>query len=412
MLFNKPHVPHLIVTAILAITSPIAYSQTDTARHNWIESVQKPSIRQSADNDNGIQQAIALETPASTKAKVAAEITPLDAGPFEEQALIDIRRTSLFALTDGRNVSRAAEIGCCETDIRSVHRSGLTGEFLYLQARGVDVPYAAPFDGIGLNAVPIGPTLFADPTYQPGFRIGLTSNRSDTSSLSVDYWFYQSQTNGSGQLDGGAGIFDALTVHPNTTSVATDSLQTSTNYDLDFDIIDAHYRTTFLERDLYTVDFTIGARYARIDQDFHAAYSILGTTDVNAELGFDGVGPRLGIEFDRPLDDQYHIFVNASGSLLVGHVTGEYTQTNAFSGTVATAALDDSRLVPVSELEIGLGWQSASGHWHLSASYYVGTYHNSLSAADFISGVQANSLHDLGDSITFDGLMARLEITW
>jgi hypothetical protein len=402
MRFNKTPVPQFIVTAALAIAAPMAYSQTDTALREWVQSVKTPSI----------QQAVARETPVSTQAQVAAELTPFDARTFEQKAILDVRGTSIFALTVGATFPRDAEIGCCKTDTRSAHRSGLYGEFLYLQARGVDVPYATPFDGIGPNAVPIGPTLFADPNYQPGFRIGLTSNRSDTSSLSVDYWFYQSQANGSGQLDGGAGIFDALTVHPNTTSVATDSLQTSTSYDLDFDIIDAHYRTTFLERDLYTIDFTIGARYARIDQDFHAAYLILGTTDVNAELGFDGIGPRLGLEFDRPLNNQFRIFVNASASLLVGHVTGEYTQTNTFNGTLATAALDDSRLVPVSELEIGLGWQSASGHWHLSASYYVGTYHNSLSAADFISGVQANWLHDLGDSITFDGLMARLEITW
>ena len=294
---------------------------------------------------------------------------------------------------------------------RQNHRSGINGEFLYLQARTVDVPYATPVEGAAGNTVPRGATLFADPDYQPGFRVGFTSNLTKESSISANYWFYQSQTNDNGSLPGGTGYFSPTTMHPNTTSVATEYLSAESSLDIDFDVIDAHYRSTVYDGDLYYLDLTVGARYTRIDQDFHAGYSVLNSADVNTEVGFDGVGPRLGLELERPFDGRFHLFVRGAASLLLGHVTGEYTQTRPGS-LDATAELDDSRFVPVTELEIGLGWDSHDGNWRFSGGYYVGTYHNTLSTARFIQGVQADDLYKINDSLTFEGLMARIEVHW
>jgi hypothetical protein len=294
---------------------------------------------------------------------------------------------------------------------RQNHRSGINGEFLYLQARTVDVPYATPVEGAAGNTVPRGATLFADPDYQPGFRVGFTSNLTKESSISANYWFYQSQTNDNGSLPGGTGYFSPTTMHPNTTSVATEYLSAESSLDIDFDVIDAHYRSTVYDGDLYYLDLTVGARYTRIDQDFHAGYSVLNSADVNTEVGFDGVGPRLGLELERPFDGRFHLFVRGAASLLLGHVTGEYTQQRPGS-LDATAELDDSRFVPVTELEIGLGWDSHDGNWRFSGGYYVGTYHNTLSTARFIQGVQADDLYKINDSLTFEGLMARIEVHW
>ena len=268
-----------------------------------------------------------------------------------------------------------------------------------------------PVEGAAGNTVPRGATLFADPDYQPGFRVGFTSNLTKESSISANYWFYQSQTNDNGSLPGGTGYFSPTTMHPNTTSVATEYLSAESSLDIDFDVIDAHYRSTVYDGDLYYLDLTVGARYTRIDQDFHAGYSVLNSADVNTEVGFDGVGPRLGLELERPFDGRFHLFVRGAASLLLGHVTGEYTQTRPGS-LDATAALDDSRFVPVTELEIGLGWDSPNGNWRFSGGYYVGTYHNTLSTARFIQGVQADDLYKINDSLTFEGLMARIEVHW
>ncbi len=340
---------------------------------------------------------------------------PLEAATRRALARPVVYEADTVRLLDDENCVPAGDCDPSGRGVRQNHRSGLIGEFLYLQARSVDIPYATPTNGLGGNAVPIGATLYADPMFQPGFRVGLTSNLTDESSLSGNYWFYQSQLHRSASLPGGTGYFDPVTMHPNTISVITDNLATSAEFDLDFDVVDAHYRSTVYDGDLYYLDLTVGARYTRIDEDFHASYSVLGTTDVDTALGFDGCGPRLGLELERPFDGRMHLFVRSAMSLLLGHVTGEYTQTNSFGGIStpqATAEIDDSRFVPVTELEVGLGWDSPNGNWRFSGAYYVATYHNTLTTGRFIQGVQNNNLYKLNDSLTFDGLQARIEIHW
>jgi hypothetical protein len=349
----------------------------------------------------------------SPKDSVASFLVPppiSSATPRPDTKSLVYTAGTVIRLVDDNNC--VPGVGDCDPGVRQNHRSGIIGEFLYIQARTMDIPYATPVDGVGINAVPVGMTLMANPTHQPGFRVGFTANRSEHSSISAHFWHYQSQTNGSDSLPGGTGFYDSLLVHPNTTSVATDSLSASINYDIDFDMVDAHYRTTLIDEDLYAIDLTAGVRYARIDQDFTATYSILGETSVDTDLGFDGVGPRLGLEFERPFDGRFHLFVRSYASMLLGHATAEYTQTNVFSGTQATTSVDDSRFVPVTELEIGVGWDSPNGNWRFSTGYYIGTFHNALSTQGFIQGVQNNNVANLENDLTFDGLQARIEVHW
>lgn len=311
-----------------------------------------------------------------------------------------------------------AEVANCDPssldNVRASHRTGISGTFLYLQPQTLDIPFAIPVDGFGGLAVPTGPTLFVDPSHHPGFRIGLSDNRTSDSSTSADFWHYQSQARSDGSLPGGTDVFNALLVHPNTTSVAGDSLSAAANFDIDFIIVDAHYRTTLHETDLFAIDLTAGARYARIEQDLHAIYSILGTTNVTTDLSFDGVGPRIGLEFERPFDsDRFQLFIRGYGSMLLGRVTANFSQTNALIGGVqATTSMSDNRFIPTTELEIGLDWHSSNGNWRLSGGYYIATYHNALTTGRFIQGVQNHDLYKLEEDVTFSGLMARIEVHW
>ncbi|GIT29404.1 MAG: hypothetical protein Ct9H300mP1_14500 [Planctomycetaceae bacterium] len=264
---------------------------------------------------------------------------------------------------------------------RQNHRSGINGEFLYLQARTVDVPYATPVEGAAGNTVPRGPTLFADPDYQPGFRVGFTSNLTKESSISANYWFYQSQTNGSGSLPGGTGYFSPTTMHPNTTSVATEYLSAESSLDIDFDVIDAHYRSPVYDGDLYYLDLTVGARYTRIDQDFHAGYSVLNSADVNTEVGFEGrTSPGTGTR--RPFDGRFHLFVRGAASLLLGHVTGEYTQTppgsldaTAAWMTAVSCRSPNSRSDWAGTAPTATGDSPAATTWHLPQHAVNGPLH-------------------------------------
>jgi len=225
---------------------------------------------------------------------------------------------------------------------------------------------------------------------------------------------YQSQSTGSASLPGGLGFLNADLVHPNTSSVESDSLSARADYDIDLDIIDAHYRTTISE-DTYLMYLTVGARYVRMDEDFRARYSILGSTDVVSDIGFDGVGPRLGLEIERAMDGRFHMYLRGGASLLLGHFQADYRQSNVFSGTQATAGLEDSRLVPMTELELGLGWDSSTETFRFAAGYYIGTWFNTVTTGGFIDTVQDGSLYSIGgigDTLVFDGLVTRVEIRY
>jgi hypothetical protein len=319
----------------------------------------------------------------------------------------------LVSGTDLRTVFASCDPSSQE-NARTSHRTGISGTYLYLQAQTLDIPFATPVDGFGGLAVPTGPTLFVDPSHQPGFRVGLTENRTSDSSLSADFWHYQSQARSNGSLPTGTDVFNALLVHPNTTSVAGDSLSAAANFDIDFSVVDLHYRTTLHETDLFAIDLTAGARYARIEQDLQASYSILGTTNVMTDLDFDGVGPRIGLEFERPFDsDRFQLFIRGYGSMLIGRVTADFVQTNVLTGGVqATTSMADNRFIPTTELEIGLDWLSSDGNWQLSGGYYIATYHSALTTGRFIQGVQNYDLYKLEEDVTFSGLMARIEVHW
>jgi hypothetical protein len=302
------------------------------------------------------------------------------------------------------------EPGCFE-EILEAHRSGIIAEFIYLHPRNVDVPYATPMDGIGSSAIPIGASSMAGPGYQPGFRLGLNWNLTDDSSLSATYWLYQSQSRDSETLPGGSGFLNADLVHPNTTSVATDSLAAQASHDIDFDIIDVHYRRTISEKN-YLMYLTVGARYARLDEDFRASYTMLGSTDVSSDIGFDGVGPRVGLEIERAMDGASYMYMRGGASLMFGSFKASYLQSNVFSGTQASVGLEDSRMVPITEVELGLGWGNTSDTFRFSAGYYVGTWFNTVTTGGFIESVQDSTLYSIGgvgDTLVFDGLVFRVE---
>lgn len=302
------------------------------------------------------------------------------------------------------------EPGCFE-EILEAHRSGIIAEFIYLHPRNVDVPYATPMDGIGSSAVPTGPSSMAGPGYQPGFRLGLNWNLTDDSSLSATYWLYQSQSRDSRTLPGGTGFLNADLVHPNTTSVATDFLAAQADYDIDFDIIDVNYRRTISEKN-YLMYLTVGARYVRLDEDFRASYTQPGTTDVSSDIGFDGVGPRVGLEIERAMDGDCYLYMRGGASLMFGSFKASYLQSNVFSGTQASVGLEDSRMVPITELELGLGWGDTSDTFRFSAGYYVGTWFNTVTTGGFIDSVQDSTLYSIGgvgDTLVFDGLVVRVE---
>ncbi len=60
------------------------------------------------------------------------------------------------------------------------------------------------------------------------------------------------------------------------------------------------------------------------------------------------------------------------------------------------------------DYELGLAWTGPQGHLHLAAGYMVNHWFNAVTTPVFIDAVQANNYTDLGDTISFTGLVGRL----
>ncbi len=291
------------------------------------------------------------------------------------------------------------------------------GDFLYLQARGADVPFAQPFDGVNPLSVPKGTVGVADPDYAPGFRVGagFALGKSGQEGIFVSYSRYESNTDAS--IDAPTGlVLRSFAVFPSTLNAAADSLRASARYDIDFHVADADYRKVFCVTDTYRMYWLAGSRFAHLDQDLRGTFSILGKTTVNSSINFDGFGPRLGLGGECLCGHGFYMYGSGVANILFGHFGASYLQRNVFAGTQARTDIGDDRIVPNLELELGMGWTSPSGCLSLRSGYLVSTYCNTMTTNSLIQGVRASNFTTNGDNfrdtLTFDGFTTRIEMRY
>jgi hypothetical protein len=145
---------------------------------------------------------------------------------------------------------------CCQTPSWSFHF-----DFLYLTARGADVPFAQAFDGVGPLAVPRGTAEVADPDYSPGFRVGGSYRFTNCSWLEATFTWFDSDTAASLRAPAGTAIRSYLTF-PNTVSAAVTPLAASARYDIGFRFGDVDYRRSLCCNQCYQVNWLVGVRFA------------------------------------------------------------------------------------------------------------------------------------------------------
>jgi hypothetical protein len=96
-----------------------------------------------------------------------------------------------------------------------------------------------------------------------------------------------------------------------------------------------------------------------------------------------------------------------------GQFRSRYTMLNATTDVLlAQANWKDDRVVSHVEYEIGLGWMNASGHWRFSSGYMFSHRMNAVTMPACIDAVQADNYSDVEDTISFDGLVTRVEARW
>jgi hypothetical protein len=284
-------------------------------------------------------------------------------------------------------------------------------DFLYLSPKGVDVPFAQPRNSATLFSVPVGRVGVASPDYQPGYRVGMAFELDPTATLECTYSHQENGKHSSIVAPPGAFIQSLLTF-PNTPNVASDSHAASADYKIDFHLADVDFTDCLFSGKNGCIRYLLGGRFAHLGQKFDADYTIDGSTVVTTDVKFDGGGPRAGLEGERHFG-HFLVYAKGVGNLLAGRFRASFDQRNALVGEQANTSLKSDRVVPILEMELGLGWASPNGKVRVTGGYYVSGWFNTVTTPDWIQSVNATNFttngNNLRDSLTFDGLAARLE---
>ncbi|MBW3597321.1 MAG: hypothetical protein KY475_08605 [Planctomycetes bacterium] len=303
-------------------------------------------------------------------------------------------------------------------------RVGVFGEYLYLRPRDAETAIAVPgqapvvMAGNPTIAVPQGRTVLLDPDYSPGFRAGVNVRLKERTSFQVAYTWFESdavagRTLSAAEIAQNIALFPLL-LHPrsalpnNVTNVSVDG-----RMDVEFEIIDADARLILWDGQVSRLTGYVGARYAELEQELQTVYSINTGTVVEAVTDFEGAGARLGLDGRGSLECWgLGVYGRSELSLLYGYSRAAYRQYQLNNPANPQIFTDwqAGRINPVYEFELGLEWLSPRERLRLSAGYMASVWFNMVTMEDYLESIQQNQFDDQGDTLTFDGLTARVEI--
>lgn len=312
------------------------------------------------------------------------------------------------AASCGCNRCNASGYDTCCCDQRWAHRSSGYGQFLYLRARDAEVAYAQVRDG----ATPFGRTAVADPDYSSGVKIGFWNAWDSCSSIGASYTGFRSET--SDQVVTNAPLSIAsLVIHPGSVAAGSTGLLATASLDINFDQADITYRRIWAVTETSAVNWLAGVRYGHLQQDFNSTISVNGTTTVQSQLDFDGVGFTLGFDAERYAPcSGWLIYSKGNAAFLAGEFSGNYSQFDSTDPLEVQTGWKAGRIVPVLDLELGVGWSCLDNRLRLTTGYLVQSWFNTVNTDTWIQGVQNSNFTGLNDTMTFDGLTAKIEYVW
>ena len=295
------------------------------------------------------------------------------------------------------------------------YQTQVFGEFIYLRPRNAEVAYGVAIDGPIVappvaNPIQVGPVGVVDPDYSPGFRVGFTSAFDEWSDVGVIYTHFESSTSNAISTNP-PDVIRSLVSHPSSQSAASDFLWGRARYDIDYDLVDVDYHCVFASGKQYSANCLVGVRYCGLAQDFRADFANNGTELVTTDIKFDGGGVRFGLEGERRAAcSGFLVYGTAAASFIGGEFRARYFQGESVDRSVVDTSWQAGRIVTILDLELGIGWTSASGCLRFTTGYLFSAWFNTVKTDEFINAVHANDFVGLGDTLTFDGLTARAEL--
>ena len=155
-------------------------------------------------------------------------------------------------------------------------------------------------------------------------------------------------------------------------------------------------------------------RYGNLQQSFQQVVDFaqpIGTIQTNTNIRFEGAGLKTGLDGMRQIGNSRVSFYGKSFiSVLFGRASASYSQFNTLTGAQqAFSRWTDVRPVPILEYELGLNWISRCGNWRISSGYYTAFWFNAVTTGQYVQAVQTSNFVNLGQTVSFNGLVTRLE---
>jgi hypothetical protein len=295
------------------------------------------------------------------------------------------------------------------------------GEAMWIHPTGVDMAHAQQQNGIGgAGTVPFGEIGVLDPSYDIGFRVGGEVEFTPCSAVFVQYGFYENTTTSSLEapdIPGGGGAVGSFVQHPGA-AITASAGPVDAMYDIEFQIADAAYRQILVRDQLRKISVFAGGRFAQLDQFFvqEGVFSggQFGVIDTSSMIEFSGGGPMAGIDADRRIGaGNFSVYGRALVAAITGVFENHYRMENRTTDTLlAESTWDDDRIVPMLDYELGLAWTDPQGHLRLSIGYMASHWFNVVTTPELIDAVQDDNYVDLGDTISFDGAVGRVQWTF
>jgi major outer membrane protein len=297
------------------------------------------------------------------------------------------------------------------------------GEFMYLRPRNSEVAYGVAIDDATDTDPAVSPPIqvgrvgVVDIDGQPGYRFGGGWFLDEATAIQVGYTDFYGNTVDQLTAPAGGAVIRSLVSHPRTFDVASDNLDAVADYDIQFQLIDADYRSLIAYDCDYQIGYLIGVRYGEMRQRFDALFSANGSEFVQSEVNFYGTGLRGGLEAERYTYNRNFFFYGKTYlSLLGGESKARYVQGGSFDPVVVETQWKAGKVVTIYDLELGAGWQNECGNLRVSAGYLFSFWYNVVRTNEWINAVQENNFVDPSDNfngmMSFDGLTARVEVRW
>jgi hypothetical protein len=295
------------------------------------------------------------------------------------------------------------------------------GEALWIHPTGVDMAHAQQQDGLGgAGTVPFGMIGVADPDYDLGLRVGGELEFSPCSAIFAQYAFYETEADSSvlaPNLAGGTGAVGSLVHHPGTGLEASAGPVNAT-YEIEFQLGDAAYRQILVRNQQQELSVFAGGRFGRLEQRFMqvGVFGVAPSGEIltSTNIEFTGGGPMAGIEGDQRIGvTGFSVYGRGLIAALTGNFKSDYSMVDQTAvATLTQVDWEDDRIVPMLDYELGLAWTNPPGNLRLSAGYLMSHWFNVVTTPVFVDAVQADNYVNVDDTISFDGLVGRAELSW